>query len=97
MADESIELRVGQEHPVRLAPGAGASEWNFSVEGMSSAVDVQKMWTSRPYEEDDEDKAGPPPPRAMVFVIRAVAPGDATVRFRSGRGETHDVSVHVEP
>ncbi|TMK85881.1 MAG: hypothetical protein E6G44_05645 [Actinobacteria bacterium] len=96
MADESIRLRVGQERPVRLAPHA-ADDWSFRVDGMTSAVDVRKMWTSRPYEEDEEDGPGPRPPRAMVFVIRAMAPGDAAVRFRSAQGDAHDVTVHVEP
>jgi len=97
MANESIVLRVGQEHPVRLTPLAGAEDWSFSVDGMTSAVDVRKMWTSRPYEEDEDDPASAPPPRAMVFIIRAVAPGEASVRFRAAQGDVHEVEVRVEP
>ncbi len=88
MARESIVLRVGQEHPVRLTPHEGANDWSFDVDGMTSAVDVRKMWTSRPYEEDEEDRVGTVPPRAMVFIIRAVAAGEATVHFRAVQGGT---------
>jgi len=97
MARESIVLRVGQEHPVRLTPHEGANDWSFDVDGMTSAVDVRKMWTSRPYEEDEEDRVGTVPPRAMVFFIRAVAAGEATVHFRAVQGDLHEVAVRVEP
>jgi hypothetical protein len=96
MADESIVLRVGQEHAVRLMPHGGAADWSSNVEGMTSAVDVRRMWTSRPYEEDEEDSSGAPP-RHMVFIIRAVAPGEATVHFRAVQGDAHEVAVRVEP
>lgn len=96
MGDESIVLRVGQEHAVRLTPRGGAADWSFDVDGMTSSVDVRTMWTSRPYEEDEEDSASTAPPRVMVFIIRAVAVGDATVRFRSVQGDQHEVAVRVE-
>jgi len=54
------------------------------------------MWTSRPYEEDEEDP-GPAPPRAMVFIIHAVAAGEATVRFSAVQGDVCEVAVRVEP
>jgi len=95
MRDESIVLRIGAEHAVRLPPHGGAADWSFVVEGMTSAVRVQKMWTSRPYEEDEED-SGPAPPRAMVFIIHAVAAGEATVRFNSVQGDVCQVAVRVE-
>jgi len=94
--DESIILRVGQEHAVRLPPNGGAADWSVSVAGMASAVDVRKMWTSRPYEEDEED-AQAAPPRFMVFVIRGVAAGDASVHFQSVRGNEYNVAVGVIP
>jgi hypothetical protein len=97
MANESIVLRVGQEHPVRLTPLAGAEDWSFSVDGMTSAVDIRKMWTSRPYEEDEDDPSSTPPPRFMVFIIRAVAAGEAIVRFQAVQGDTYEVAVRVEP
>ena|SRR5437867_10992313 len=97
MADESIVLRLGEEHAVRLMPHGGAADWSFGIDGMTSAVDVRKMWTSRPYEEDEDDPASAPPPRAMVFIIRAVAPGEASVRFRAAQGDVHEVEVRVEP
>jgi hypothetical protein len=96
MADESVTLRVGQEHAVRLMPPRSSADWSFSIDGMSSAVEVRKMWTSRPYEEDEEDSFSAAPPRVMVFIIRAVAAGDATVRFRSVQGDAHEVAVHIE-
>ena len=95
--DDSIVLRVGQEHAVRLMPHGGAADWTFDIDGMDSAVAVRKMWTSRPYEEDEEDLTSPPPPRAMVFIIRAVAAGEATVRLRSVQGDVHEVAVRVNP
>jgi hypothetical protein len=97
MPDESIVLRVGQEHAVRLEPHDGSADWSVDVEGMTSAVEVRKMWTSRPYEEDDDEPASAPPPRAMVFIIRGAAAGQATVRFRSVHGDGHQVEVRVEP
>ena len=97
MADESIVLRVGQEHAVRLTPHGGAADWSFDIDGMASAVEVRKMWTSRPYEEDEVDPARPAPPRAMVFIIRAVAAGDSMVRFRAVQGDGYEVAVRVEP
>jgi len=33
----------------------------------------------------------------MVFIIRAVAAGHATVRFRAVQGDIHEVAVRVEP
>jgi hypothetical protein len=97
VADESMVLRVGQEHAVRLTPRGGAPDWNFDIDGMASAVEVRKMWTSRPYEEDEEDPSMPVPPRAMVFIIRAAAAGAATVLFRSVQGDTYEVAVRIEP
>jgi hypothetical protein len=97
VADESVVLRVGQEHAVRLTPRGGAADWSFDVDGMASAVEVRKMWTSRPYEEDEADPPRPAPPRAMVFIIRAVAAGEAIVRFRSVQGDFYEVAVRVEP
>jgi hypothetical protein len=97
MADESIVLRRGQDHAVRLRPHEGAAAWTFDIDGMTSAVDVRKMWTSRPYEEDEEDRALGAPPRVMVFIIRAVAAGEATVHFRAVEGDRYEVAVRVEP
>jgi hypothetical protein len=96
MPDESIVLRLGEEHAVRLTPHGGAADWSFDVAGMTSAVDVRKMWTSRPYEVDEEDPPSAPPPSAMVFIIRGMAPGEATVRFRAVEGDEHEVAVRVE-
>jgi hypothetical protein len=96
MSEESIVLRVGEERAVGLAPHGGPADWTSTVEGMASAVDVRKMWTSRPYQEDEEDPSEIPP-RRLVFMIRAVAPGEATVVFRAGAGDEHRVNVRVDP
>jgi hypothetical protein len=96
MTDESIVLRVGEEHAIKLRPHRGATDWSSTIDGMTSAVDIRKMWTSRPYEEDEEE-APSTPPRVMVFIIRAVAPGEATVNFRAVQGDVHEVAVRVEP
>jgi hypothetical protein len=96
MTDETVTLHVGEEHAVRLAPRGGSADWAFDVSGMSSAVEVRRMWVSRPYEEDEDDPVDVPP-RAMVFIIRAVAAGDALVHFRSTHGDRRDVAVTVGP
>lgn len=95
MADETVSLRVGQDHAVKLPPRGGSADWSFNVSGVTSSVDVQRMWVSRPYEEDEEDPATAPP-REMVFIIRGTAAGDAVVHFHSVEGDTRDVAVHVE-
>ena len=84
-----MELRLGEDRPVKLS---GPGEWDHSVEGMASAVRVQKLWRSRPY-PDDEGREGPP--GDMVFMVRGRNPGEALLRFRSSMGETHDVRVTV--
>jgi hypothetical protein len=75
------ELRLGQERPVKLAVLQPPGEWEAVVSGMRSAVRVQKLWASDPYSGDDEDNDEPRTQPSMVFMISAVAPGEATVSF----------------
>ncbi len=94
MADD-FELALGEEKPVHLRP-LPRGEWRYEVEGMASAVEVRKLWAADPYPEDDEDEEQPQPTPDVVFMIRGVAPGTATVRFTSGGGgETRTVQVAV--
>jgi hypothetical protein len=92
---ETFDLKPGQERPVKLPPAEeGAAGWTYEVRGMASAVEVQKMWTSDPYPEDDEEVSTKP--RYMVFMIRGRNPGRASVRFyRPGTFEGHTVDVVV--
>lgn len=98
MADE-LKLRVGEERGVHLPAGGGA--WRYSVEGMTSAIDIRKLWAADPWrDEDDEDRADqePPPPPDVVFMVRGKAPGAARIAFepeRTGAAERRDVAVAV--
>ncbi len=93
--DERVTLRVGEERSVTLPAYGGASDWSHTVSGMASAVTVEKLWTSRPYAEDDEDRAGPPPARHMVYRLRGSAPGEAVVTFTARGGDSRRVDVTV--
>lgn len=79
MTMDRVELRVGEERSFHLPPFAG--EWTVQVEGMASAIDVRKLWAADPYPEDDEDEERGRPPPDIVFMVRGVAPGEATLRF----------------
>ncbi len=95
---EKFELALGEEKSVHLPP-LSSGDWEYAVEGMASAVEVRKLWAADPYPEDDEDEEKPRPTPDVVFMIRGMAPGSATVRF-SPRGAGHasarevNVSVH---
>ena len=82
---EKLELTLGEEKAVHLPPLA-SGDWEYAVEGMASAVEVRKLWAADPYPEDDEDEEKPQPTPDVVFMIRGIAPGSATVRF-SPRGQ----------
>jgi hypothetical protein len=96
---ETLELRLGEERAVQLPPSQDpARSWTYEASGMTSAVEVRKMWTSDPYPEDDWDEEGarPPRPPAMVFMIRGKSPGRATVRFDlQGGSASRTVEVTV--
>lgn len=94
---ERVTLRVGEERSITLPAYGGASDWSHSVTGMSSAVSVEKLWTSRPYAEDDEERVGPPPARHMVYRLRGSAPGEAVVTFTAKGGDSRRVEVTVTP
>lgn len=91
---EKLELALGEEKAVHLPPLTGA-DWRYEVEGMSSAVDVRKLWAANPYPEDNEEEEEAPELPDVVFMIRGVAPGSATVRFSAGGGETQGRTVQV--
>ena len=91
---DPMTLRLGEERPVRLLPAPAGRTWSHDVRGMSSAVDVRRMWTSDPYPEDDEDE-GPGRPRFMVFLVRGTNPGRATIRFSCPGHEDATVDVEV--
>ena len=96
MAD-SLELRIGEERPVRLPALPGDATWSCDVSGMSSAVEVRKLWSADPYPEDDEDGDNDEErePPEVVFMVRAAAPGDADLRFTAPGQEARDVHVAV--
>jgi hypothetical protein len=91
---EKLELTLGEEKSVHLPP-LSSGEWDFAVQGMASAVEVRKLWAADPYPEDDEEGEKPRPTPDVVFMIRGVAPGSATVRF-SSRGRPQSGSEVTE-
>ena len=75
-----------------------APDWAVKVAGMSSAVQVRKLWAADPYPEDDDDEEAARPPPDTVFMVRGVAPGTATLHFSAGgtgSREERDVQVTV--
>ena len=86
---EKVGLRIGEERAIHLPPG----EWQVEVEGMRSAVEIRKLWAADPYPDDDEDEPAQRPPPDVVFMVRGVNPGAATLRF-TGAG-VRDVEVTV--
>jgi hypothetical protein len=92
-----MQLRIGEERPVRLPATPGLGQWSNEVSGMSSAVEVRKLWAADPYPEDDEEgERGQEPPAEEVFMVRAVAPGAATLRFTPPGGDGKPRQVRVE-
>ncbi len=82
---EEFELALGEEKSVHLSPLV-SGDWEFGVKGMASAVEVRKLWAADPYPDDDDEDEKLRPTPDVVFMIRGVAPGSATVRF-SPRGK----------
>src|SRR5207248_7918346 len=79
---DSLDLRIGEERPVRLPALPGDATWSCDVSGMSSAVEVRRLWAADPYPEDDDSENGEErEPAEVVFMVRAAAPGDADLRF----------------
>jgi hypothetical protein len=91
---DRVELKIGEERAFHLPPFAG--EWTARVDGMASAVDVRKLWAADPYPEDDEDDEADRPPPDTVFMVRATAPGTATVRFAPGGSGAGQQAREVE-
>jgi hypothetical protein len=91
---EPMVLHLGEERPIHLPPAPAGRSWSHDLSGMSSAVDVKRMWTSDPYPEDDEDDA-PGRPRSMVFLVRGANPGRATIRVSCPGHEDMTIDVEV--
>jgi hypothetical protein len=92
---ERMSLVVGEERSVHLPPIAGG-DWTHQVEGMASAIDVRKLWAARPYPEDDDEEDDAAGPQDVVFMVRAVSPGEATLRFvPTGAGSEQPRTVQV--
>src|SRR5438552_9113979 len=53
---DSLHVRIGEERPVRLPALTGGGTWSCDVSGMSSAVEVRKLWAADPYPEDDDEE-----------------------------------------
>lgn len=100
---ESWTLRLGEERAVQLPPLEPPAQWSAETSGMQSAVTVSRRWTSDPaFDPDDpDDEAEAAARRAMVFLVRAAAPGRATVTFTAtGPGslpEPRSIEVTVQP
>ncbi len=93
---DTLQLSLGQERAIHLPP-IPDGDWDHAVEGMASSVDVRKLWRSAPYPEDDEEEA-PREAQDVVFMVRAMSPGSATIRFKSQgstTSETREVEVTV--
>jgi hypothetical protein len=86
---DRLELSLGEERAIHLPPG----DWRVGLGGMRSAVEVRKLWPAEPYPEDDEDEPADRPSPDVVFMVRGVNPGTATLRF-TGAG-VRDVEVTV--
>lgn len=97
---DRLTLALGEERAVHLPP-LPEGEWIFEIDGMTSAVDVRKLWPADPYPEDDEDEGEGRPPPDVVFMVRATSPGSATIRFVArgwspqGQAATTEVQVTV--
>jgi hypothetical protein len=92
---DQLELRIGEERGVHLTPNRN---WNVRISGMTSAVHVRKLWAADPYPEDDEEDQSPQADPDTVFMVRALAPGTATLHFSAGGtagGEDREVRVTV--
>lgn len=99
---ESWTLRLGEERAVQLPPVDPPARWTSETSGMRSAVTVTPRWTSDPaFDPDDPDeREDAAARRAMVFLVRATAPGRATVTFTPTGGgalpEPRSIEVTVE-
>jgi hypothetical protein len=89
---DQLGLRIGEERAIHLAPNL---DWTVRVGGMASAVRVRKLWAADPYpEDDDEDEPSRAAPDT-VFMVRALAPGAATLHFSADGADREDRDVRV--
>lgn len=89
---DQLELSIGEERAVHLAPNLS---WTVRIGGMTSAVQVRKLWAADPYPEDDEEDPSPQAASDTVFMVRAQAPGTATLHFSAGDASREDRDVQV--
>jgi predicted secreted protein len=101
MASDSnvVQLRVGEQHSVRLAGlGAAGYRWAPEIGGDETVAEVEPAGT----EEPESDAVGTS--RAELFTIRALRPGVAQLRFAQRRpweppdqppANEHVVELHV--
>jgi predicted secreted protein len=98
-ASEVVELRVGEEHRVRLAGLATAGyRWSPQIHGDPDAAEVSRAEPEPPASKAAGNSAD------EVFTIRALRPGDARIHFAQRRSWESDqlppanerlVEVHV--
>lgn len=85
-----VTLRVGQEHPVRLAGlGTAGYRWAAVVEGEEGVVDVLAAGVAAPANERIGTSAD------ELFTIRALRPGATRVRFAQRRPWEPDTTPAV--
>ena len=89
---DQLELRIGEERAIHLAPNL---DWTVQIGGMASVVQVRKLWAADPYPEDDEEDEPPRGAPDTVFMVRALAPGTATLHFSAGGAGRKDRDVRV--
>jgi hypothetical protein len=77
---DRMNLVVGEERSVHL-PSIAPGDWSAEIDGMASAVNVRKLWPAMPYPKDDDEEDEEPGAQDVVFMVRGVSPGDATIRF----------------
>lgn len=92
-ADDAIELRVGEEHTVRLAGlGTAGYRWTPQLEGDPGVADVRAVGAEAP-----EGGGAVGASASEVFAIRADRPGQARIRFAQRRPwEPDDVAAANE-
>jgi predicted secreted protein len=93
----SIDLRVGDETDVRL-PGLGAAGYRWEPQEPTEPDVVDVARATGPAAADAQSGDAPGSSRDESFVIRAIGPGQATVRLlqrRPWEGPENVLNEHV--
>jgi predicted secreted protein len=95
---EIIHLNVGEEHLVKLTGlGSAGYLWDFAVEKGSTLLSVANMPTEKPVTETGRTPSSYS--TASSFLVKALAPGEARVRFTLQRpwliGKVAPLKEHV--